>query len=173
MNMPWHKFIHPSNVHRTMNILNQAHMSTTIQFPQLYKTRVLSLPLPILSPSPSSLPLPSLSPFLSLPPPPLCSLSLSFKFIVHSTALCRTFDTHNIVHESCRYDIVSFPPFLPFPPLHPLYFSSSLSKLRQLGWPYVPHARHAQHRVRIGKAHLRYRFYLSFALQSLKYQRAQ
>lgn len=39
MNMPWHKFIHPSNVHRTMNILNQAHMSTTIQFPQIYKTK--------------------------------------------------------------------------------------------------------------------------------------
>lgn len=38
--MPWHKFIHPNYIDRTMNIFNQTHPNTTIQFSQVYKTKV-------------------------------------------------------------------------------------------------------------------------------------
>jgi PAS domain S-box-containing protein len=37
--MPWHKFIHPNYIDRTMNIFNQTHLNTTVQFSQVYKTK--------------------------------------------------------------------------------------------------------------------------------------
>jgi hypothetical protein len=41
--MPWHKFIHPNYIDRTMNIFNQTNLNTTVQFSQVYKTKVCFL----------------------------------------------------------------------------------------------------------------------------------